>query len=377
MIYFDRRRWLQTVGLAIGGSGVTRLFGAEQPSRLVAHDAGVKLARLSLNENPFGPAPGVIDAIQREFSNLCRYTGAEFDGLVGLIAAREGVGREQVVLGEILEPLGTYLSRQGGPGGEFIFSDPGYTALIDSAVAVGGRSIGVPLGAQMENDLPAIAAKVNERTRAVFLVNPHNPTGIAGDPEQLKNFARSTARHALVIVDEAYLEFADHFAQRTLADLVRAGENVIVFRTFAKVYGLAGLDIGYGLVPVAVAKALSAQGLNNPHLFNRLAVAASAASLEDTGYVARITLLVTQEREKWFGLLRDMKLRFTPSSGNFVFFETRMPHAEFAAAMLKDGVAVGRAFPPYDRWVRISIGLPEENARARAAVRKLLARSSV
>jgi histidinol-phosphate aminotransferase len=364
------------VGLAIASSGVARLLGAERPSRLMARDAGGKLVRLSLNENPFGPAPGAIGAIQREFSNLCRYTGEEFDMLVGLIAAREGVGKEQVILGEILEPLGTYLSLQGGPGGEFIFSDPGYTALIDAAVAVGGRAIGVPLGAQMENDLPAIAAKVNAHTRAVFLVNPHNPTGIVGDSEQLKNFARTTARHALVIVDEAYLEFADHFAQRTLADLVRAGENVIVFRTFAKVYGLAGLDIGYGLVPVPVAKALSAQGLNNPHLFNRLAVAASAASLKDTDYVGRVTSLVGREREQWFGLFRDMKLKFTPSSGNFVFFETGMPHAEFAAALLEDGVAVGRAFPPYDRWVRISIGLPEENAVARTAVRKLLARSS-
>jgi histidinol-phosphate aminotransferase len=374
MIRFDRRRWLQSVGLAIGSSGVARLLGAQPQSRLMARDAGVKLARLSLNENPYGPAPGVVDAMQREFSNLCRYTGAEYDVLGGLIAAREGVLREQVIPGEILEPLGTHLSLQGGPGGEFIFSDPGYTALIDAAVAAGGRAIGVPLGAQMENDLPAIAAKVNERTRAVFLVNPHNPTGIVGDPEQLKNFARTTARRALVIVDEAYLEFADHFAQRTLADLVRAGENVIVFRTFAKVYGLAGLDIGYGLMPGPVAKALSAQGLNNPHLFNRLAVAASVASLQDANYVARITPLVAQEREKWFGLFRDMKLKFTPSSGNFVFFETGMPHAEFAAALLKDGVAVGRAFPPYDRWVRISIGLPEENVVARTAVRKLLAR---
>jgi histidinol-phosphate aminotransferase len=374
MIRFDRRRWLQSVGLAVGSSGVARLLGAQPQSRLMARDAGVKLVRLSLNENPYGPAPSVVDAMRREFSNLCRYTGAEYDLLVGLIAAREGVLREQVILGEILEPLGTHLSLQGGAGGEFIFSDPGYTALIDAAVAVGGSAVGVPLGAQMENDLPAIAAKVNARTRAVFLVNPHNPTGIVGDPQQLKNFARTTARRALVIVDEAYLEFADHFAQRTLADLVRAGDNVIVFRTFAKVYGLAGLDIGYGLMPGPVAKAMSAQGLDNPHLFNRLAVAASVASLQDASYVARITSLVAQEREKWFGLFREVKLKFTPSSGNFVFFETGMPHAEFAAALLKDGVAVGRAFPPYDRWVRISIGLPEENIVARTAVRKLLAR---
>jgi histidinol-phosphate aminotransferase len=336
---------------------------------------GVRRARLSLNENPYGPSPAVVSAIQREFSNLCRYTAAEYDGLVGLIAAREGVPKEQIVLGEILEPLGTYLSLQGGPGGEFIYSDPGYTALIDSAAAVGGRAIGVPLNSRLENDLTAITAKVNQRTRAVFLVNPHNPTGIAGDMVLLNKFARAVSRQALVIVDEAYLEFANHFTQRTLANLVRGGENVIVFRTFAKVYGLAGLDIGYGLMPRPIAKALSAQGLNNPHLFNRLAVAAAAASLRDASYIADVAREVAQERETWFRLFRDLKLKFTPSSGNFVFFETGMPHAEFAAALLKEGVEIGRAFPPYELWARVSIGLPDENAVARAAVRKSLLKS--
>jgi len=372
MIPFDRREWLRSFSLTIGGLGVSRLLSAQASSPRAALGGGALLARLSLNENPYGPAPAAIAAIQREFSNLCRYTGAEYQVLIGAIARNEGVPKEQIILGEILEPLGTYLSLQGGPGGEFIYSDPGYTALIDSAVAVGGRGVGVPLNLQMENDLPAIAAKVNERTRAVFMVNPHNPTGIVGDTNQLRNFARTISRNALLIVDEAYLEFADHFAQRTLADLVRGGENVIVFRTFAKVYGLAGLDIGYGLMPRPIAKALSAQGLNNPHLFNRLAVAAAAASLQDASYVAGVLRQVAQEREKWFGLFRDLKLNFTRSSGNFVFFETGMRNAEFAAALLKDGVAIGHAFPPYDRWARISIGLPQENAIARAAVRKSL-----
>src|SRR5580704_13891184 len=355
MTRFDRRRWLGSLCLAIGGVGVSRLLHAEARSPTVVPGSADHLVRLSLNENPYGPSPAAVAALQREFSNLCRYTGAEYDGLVGVIAAREGVAREQIILGEILEPLGTYLSLQGGPGGEFIYSDPGYTALIDSAVAVGGRAVGVPLNSRLENDLPAITAKVNQRTRAVFLVNPHNPTGIVGDAEQLKTFARTVSRQALVIVDEAYLEFADRFTQRTLADMVRSGENVIVFRTFAKVYGLAGLEIGYGLVPRPIAKALSAQGLNNPHLFNRLAVVAAAASLQDASYVAAVTRQVAQEREKWFSLLRDLKLNFTPSSGNFVFFETGVPHAEFAAALLKDGVEIGRAFPPYDRWARVSI----------------------
>jgi histidinol-phosphate aminotransferase len=193
--------------------------------------------------------------------------------------------------------------------------------------------------------------------------------------DQLRDFARTISRRALVIVDEAYLEFADRFAQRTLTDLVRGGENVIVFRTFAKIYGLAGLDIGYGLVPGPIAKALSDQGLNNPHLFNRLAVAAATASLQDTAYVARVAGQVAKEREKWFQLFRDRDLNFTPATGNFVFFETGIPFPEFAAAMLKGGVAIGHAFPPYDRWARISIGLPRENEIARSRVRQALGAS--
>jgi histidinol-phosphate aminotransferase len=372
MIKFDRRNWLKAIGLATAGAAASRRLFAEstQAPRSAAVDN--RLVQLSLNENPLGPAPSVTAALQREFANLCRYTGADFSELLQLIAAKEDIPDRQIIMGEILEPLGTYLGLQGGPGGEFIYSDPGYTALIDSAVAIGGRGVPVPLNRAMQNDLAAIASKVNQRTRAVFLVNPHNPTGTVNEVEELTRFVRAVSDRTLVIVDEAYLEFADFYARRTLASAVRAGGNVIVFRTFAKAYGLAGLDIGYGLVPKTIAQALEKQGLDNPHLFNRLAVTAAAASLKDTDYISRVTAKVAREREIWFGVLRELKVNFTASAGNFVFFETGIPHVDFAASLRQKGVDIGRAFPPYDRWARISIGLPEENSLAQAVVRKLL-----
>jgi histidinol-phosphate aminotransferase len=374
MAQFDRRDWLRMLGLAAGGSIVTHQLFADPAQGDKPPAAAEKPIRLSLNENPYGPPPSVIAAIRRELPNLCRYTGDGFGELVARIAAKERVPQEQIILGEILEPLGTHLSLQGGSGGEFIYSDPGYTALIDSAAAVGGVGIPIPLSRSMQNDLPAIAARVNRRTRAVFLVNPHNPTGTVMDPGQLKSFVREASKRALVILDEAYLEFSDRYAERTLVDLVREGENVIVFRTFAKVYGLAGLDIGYGLAPKKIAEILKKQGLDNPHLFNRVAVAAAAACLDDISYPAAVVATVARERRLWFGLFQELKVNFTESSGNFVFFESGMPHGEFSAAMLEDGVEIGRAFPPYERWARISIGLPQENASARAAVKKLLAK---
>jgi histidinol-phosphate aminotransferase len=368
----DRRDWLKSIGLVCGAMATPRSLIAAPKQTATRRDPDRGLVRLSLNENPFGPAPSVVAALQREFADLCRYTDSGFDELVSSIAAKEGIAEEQIILGEILEPLGTHLSLKGGPGGEFIYSDPGYTALIDSAAAVGGVGVAVPLDGDMQNDLPVMASKINLRTRAVFLVNPHNPTGTVSNAPELKRFVSTVSNRALVIVDEAYLEFADSFPQRTLAPLVSAGANAIVFRTFAKAYGLAGLDIGYGLVPKGIAQTLRKQGLDNPHLFNRLAVSAALASLKDVGYVSSVAGKVAGEREIWVQLLRELRVNTSASSGNFVFFETGLPHVGFAAVLLKDGVDIGRAFPPYDRWARISIGLPDENAIARAAVRKVL-----
>jgi histidinol-phosphate aminotransferase len=364
----DRRHCLAALGFALGGLDVSGWAGAE------AKPAGTDFARLrlSLNENPYGPAPGVRVALEREFGDLCRYTGAGYDTLVEAIARKERIPADQIILGEILEPLGTHLSLTGGAGGEFIYSDPGYTALIDSAAAVGGRGVPVPLTGSLENDLAALGARINARTRALFLVNPHNPTGTVSDPAQLKQFARDASQRALVIVDEAYLEYADGFDARTLTDLVRDGDNVIVFRTFAKIYGLAGLEIGYGLMPKRLVSVLKAQGLTNPHLFNRLAVAAATASLEDGAYVERVRQLVAGERRRWIDLLHSLGRQVTASAANFIFFETGMNHADFAARLSDQGIEIGREFAPYQRWARVSIGLAAENSIARDAVRRLI-----
>lgn len=155
------------------------------------------------------------------------------------------------MLGEHLDVLGLYLSAQGAPGGEFIYSEPGYTALVNAVAPGGGRVVGVPLNEQLQNDLPAIAGKVNDRTRAVYLVNPHNPSGTVSDAARFIDFIRELSKRTLVIVDEAYLEFTEDFERRTVAGLVRDGAQVAVFRTFSKAYGLASLAIGYTLAPRA------------------------------------------------------------------------------------------------------------------------------
>jgi len=244
--------------------------------------------------------------------------------------------------------------------------------LVDAVAPGGGVAVGVPLDQNLGNDLAAIAAKVSARTRAIYLVNPHNPSGTVSDAAMFTAFVSEMSKSAIVIVDEAYLEFEPDFAARTVVDLARAGKNVVVFRTFAKIYGLAGLSVGYAVAPKTLAASLKRAGIGSAETLDRLALAASAGSLRDRDYVATTRAKVIAEREKWHRLFDALKLRYSDARGNFVFFETGRPHQEIAAALRAKGIDIGRAFPPLEHWARISIGLPHENTMARTAIAELL-----
>jgi histidinol-phosphate aminotransferase len=372
-----RRAWLQSSGIATLYSLAALTLRPRTSFPQSAGQAGggtLVRARLSLNENPFGCSPHVPEAIRNTLGNLTRYTEREAEVLTAQIAAKEGVRPDQVVLGEVLAALGTQLSVAGGPGGEFLYSTPGFTDLVAAAEQTGGMALGIPLNERLENDLPAIAARTNTRTRAVYLVNPHNPSGTVSDAAALKSFVTDLSRRTQVIVDEAYLEFTDSFADRTLAPLVAAGHNVTVFRTFDKAYGLAGLQFGYAVAPSTLANTLRQQGIGASHGLNRLAVVAAAAALRDTQFVEETRRRTAVERARWNTVLDELRLRRSDSHGNFVFFQGGRSHDEVAAAFLAERIQIGRSFPPLDQWIRISIGLPEENTLAIEVLRKMLRR---
>jgi histidinol-phosphate aminotransferase len=328
--------------------------------------------RLSFNENPFGPSPLALQAIKAELSSLSSYAGDEIAELKATIAERDNLAEGQIVLGEVLNIFGLYLSAHAAPGANFIYSEPGYTALVDAVAPAAGNVIGIPLNARLENDFPAISANVNERTRAVYLVNPHNPTGIVAERSEFIEFVQRLSRRTLVIVDEAYLDFLPDFEQRTVAGLVRDGARVVVFRTFAKLYGLAGMAFGYALAPFDLAAAMNRLGVGAFFDVNRLSIVAANASLKDTSYVESVRARVTIERDAWHAMFRQHDIRFTDSRGNFVFFDAKRPHRLIASALASKGIDIGKSHPPLATWVRISLGTSEENAIARHAVADLL-----
>jgi histidinol-phosphate aminotransferase len=186
------------------------------------------------------------------------------------------------------------------------------------------------------------------------------------------SFLREVSQRAPIIVDEAYLEYVPAFEQRSAVSLVRDGANVLVCRTFDKIHGLAGLPIGYAVVPRKVAEALRREDVGNPETLGRLNIAAASAALRDSAHIAQVRDAVAVEREGWLAVLKDLRLTHAHSVASFVFFDAGWPQRDVAAAFRTRGIEIGRAFPPYESWVRITIGRPEQNKVAQWHLRDLL-----
>ena len=362
----SRRSLLKSSTMALG-AGVLSVGCDALPA-----SASQRLIHLNLNENAFGPSPLVAKAIQSQLGRISRYADtASVEAFAEQIAAYERVPVEQIVLGEILGALGLYLGRQGGPGGEFVYSTPGYLALVDAASRVGGVGVSVPLDKEYKNDLHELSARVTSKTRALYIINPHNPTGTINDDASFKSFLREVSQRAPAIVDEAYLEYTNDFEKRSTVSLVRDGANVLVFRTFDKIHGLAGLPIGYSIVPRELMNALRKEGLGDAESLGRLNIASASAALSDTAHVRQVRSIVASERGKWIAFLDSLKLRHTDTHTNFVFFDAGRPQQELARTLRQNGVDIGRTFTPYTNWARVTIGLPEENEIAQSKLRDM------
>jgi histidinol-phosphate aminotransferase len=228
------------------------------------------------------------------------------------------------------------------------------------------------LNARLENDLPALSANIVGKTRALYLINPRNPTGTVTDDQTFKTFVRNASEKIPVIVDEAYLDYTPDSTARSVASMTRAGANVIVLRTFDKIHGLAGLPTGYTIAPKALAEELHAAGAGRAEGLGRLNLVAASAALSDKKHVEKIRGTVAKERAKWKSVLDELKLPQSRTETNFIFFDAGRPQAELALKMREQGIDIGRMFPPYTTWARITIGLPKENQRAQNALRSVL-----
>jgi histidinol-phosphate aminotransferase len=313
---------------------------------------------LCWNENPYGPSPAARAACAAAIAEGCRYPDDEIEGLRGMLAKAEGVPADHIVLGtgsgEILRSLGLLHARAGG---EIIAADPTYAELTGYAKQAGANLKLVRVDEQLRHDLNAMRAAVTGATRAVYVCNPNNPTGTALPAADIRAFVDSLPESVTTIVDEAYLDFVDASDVRTMTDLVTVGKRVVVLRTFSKIHGMAGLRCGYGIARPDITAEIAAVQMTTPNIF---AMRAARASLGDRAFLADTRRRILASRKRITGELARLSFSYAHPQGNFVFFDTGAPLPQFTQFMQARNIRVGRRFPPYDTWCRITIGTEPE-----------------
>jgi histidinol-phosphate aminotransferase len=252
--------------------------------------------------------------------------------------------------GELLCALGLL---HGRGGGEIIAAEPTYAELANYAKHAGAELKFVPVDKQLNHDLSAMRAAVSDKTRAIYVCNPNNPTGTAISAASIRSFVGSLPDSVTTIVDEAYLDFADTEGVASVADLVSTGKRVVVLRTFSKIHGMAGVRCGYGVARPDVAAQIAAVRMASPNIF---AMRAARASLGDAAFLVDTRRRIIASRKRITDELQRQGLAYAKPQTNFVFFDTGAPLEQFDRFMKTRNILVGRLFAPYDNWCRITIG---------------------
>jgi histidinol-phosphate aminotransferase len=324
--------------------------------------------KIASNENPLGPSPKAMAAVHEVVAGVHRYPdGANFE-LRARLAERLGIEGEQLVFGcgadEILELLAKcFLS----PGDEVVYAWPSFAMYPIVAKGMGAETVAVPLDSELVHDLPTMAEAVGERTKIVLVCNPNNPTGTSVGAEAFDRFAAALPEDVVLAVDEAYFEYARRPEFPDSLAWVRRRPGTVVLRTFSKVFGLAGLRIGYGIADPELAGYL--ERARHPFNVNRLAEVAAVAALDDREHVERSLQINAQGIEYLSQELAKLGIEVWPSDANFILARAG---ADCYQRLLPEGVIVRplRGFG-LDEHVRITVGLPEENERVVKALTRL------
>ena len=372
---FNRREWLKSAALT-GSAGLLTNFGFLSP---LSAEERVKfnprplssIARLSSNENPYGPSAKVREALINSMDDGCRYPYSYQEDLLEMLAEKEGVPKDHIVItGGSTEALKVAGITFTADGGEIISSKPTFLAMMSYAQMWGAEVNWVPVDKNLQHDLESMASRVGPKTKMVFICNPNNPTSTLLPAKVFEDFCRNISDQTILFSDEAYYEFIDKKDYPTMVKLVKEGKDVIVSRTFSKVYGLAGLRLGYIVAKPALAQPIR----DNVVAFtNVMAIEAAKTALMDKDFFDFSLSKNREAKEMIYKTLKELGLPYLESHTNFVFFHSGRHIEKLHADMLKEGVMVGRAFPPYEDWCRVSTGTLEEMERFTKALKSVMA----
>jgi histidinol-phosphate aminotransferase len=343
-----------------------------KPIEEVKRELGLRsIIKLASNENPLGPPKSVVKAIQQAAKTIALYPDGGQYRLKEALSKYLGVSMKEVVLGngsnEIIELILRGFVREGD---EVITSETSFLVYGLITQAVGGSFIEVPMAEDNKYDLKAIAERITDKTKVIFIANPNNPTGTYVGRDAVREFLDIVPPRVLVCFDEAYIDFVDVKDYPSTLDYLKRG-NVIVLRTFSKSYGMAGVRLGYGVATEEMVTYLNK--VRQPFNINSLAQVAGIAALEDKAYLEKSRELVLKGREYLYSEFDNLGLGFCPSQANFVMVNIKKDADKIFEKLLKKGVIV-RSMKAYQlpQWIRVTVGKQRDNKKFIRELKKLL-----
>jgi histidinol-phosphate aminotransferase len=355
----SRRDFARLLGAGAAAVVVRPRFSFAKSTQSAATSlAEAGIVRLSANENPYGPSPKAFQAITDSFALACRYPDEHNNVLIDKLAKLNGVNHDQVLLGdgsgEILKLCAETFT--GPQNGKLVAADPTFEAILNNASANGAEVVKVPLTSSFQHDLP----KMRDSAKAglIYVCNPNNPTASITPKTELRDFIATAPSQTMILVDEAYFHYADSPDYESVIALVKDHPNLIVSRTFSKIYGMAGLRCGY-----CVAHKEPIDRLRRNQMWdsvNCMALAAAIASLDDLDHVPNGQRLNREAKTFVTSELDKMGYEQIPSQANFIMFDCKRPVVPLIQAMKERKVQVGRLFPSLPNHMRLTIGKKTE-----------------
>ncbi|PYJ91807.1 MAG: aminotransferase [Verrucomicrobia bacterium] len=356
----SRRKFAQLLGAGAAATLVRPRLSFAKPTQpnATSSTAGGTVVRLSANENPYGPSPKGLQAITDSFGIACRYPDEHNNVLIEKLAKLNGINHDQILLGdgsgEILKLCAeTFTGQQRGP---LIAADPTFEAILKNAAANGAKVVKVPLTNSFAHDLPKMLTAA--RGSLIYVCNPNNPTASITPKDELRDFIAKTPRETMILVDEAYFHYADSPDYESVIALTKDHPNLIVSRTFSKIYGMAGLRCGY-----CVAQKETIDRMRPYQMWdsvNIMALAAASASLDDPDQVPNGQRLNSEAKMFVTSELARAGYKTIPSQANFIMIDCRRPVVPLIKAMKEQNVHVGRLFPALPNHMRVTIGKKTE-----------------
>lgn len=358
-ISISRRDFARLLGAGAAAAVVRPPLTFAKPTQSVTTplaEGGV--VRLSANENSYGPSPKAFQAITDSFGLACRYPDEHNNVLIDKLAKLNGVNHDQILLGdgsgEILKLCAETFT--GPQNGKLVAADPTFEAILNNASANGAEVVKVPLTSSFQHDLPKMLDSA--KAGLIYVCNPNNPTASITPKDELRDFIATTPPQTMILVDEAYFHYADSPDYDSVIALVKDHPNLIVSRTFSKIYGMAGLRCGY-----CVAQKETIDRLRRNQMWdsvNCMALAAATASLDDLDHVPNGQRLNREAKTFVTSELDKMGYEQIPSQANFIMFDCKRAVAPLIQAMKQRKVHVGRLFPALPNHMRLTIGKKTE-----------------